>query len=163
MIIRCLFLLFALKLALLARADKIEFCPDAREYLQGKRIPCHQLAGAVTLLQFWASWCPSCSGLMRDLEAVALARPKLRYLSVSTDEKRDSAMRALASLPYTEGLRLHDATQRWATRYAVQTVPTIVVLSADGEIIYRHEGHLSAQDLLAIGLALDAEGKRHEN
>lgn len=155
--IRCFFLLFALNLASFAHAASEKLCPADREYLQEARISCAHLKAGVVLLQFWASWCPSCSSLTRDLEAVASARPTLRYIAISTDDQRDAAVRALVKLPETRGFRLHDVNKRWAQRFLVQTVPTVIVLGVDGKTIYRHEGHLSAPDLLAIGLVLDEQ------
>lgn len=102
------------------------------------------------LLQFWESWCRSCGQLMSDMDEVAARFPAVRYLVVSTDENPADARRRLDSHPlFSErpDRFFHDSSQQLATHFDVDTVPTVLVIGADGSERLRHSGHFNASEL----------------
>ena len=110
--------------------------------------------GRPALLQFWASWCQSCSGLMQELEAVQEKYPPLLYLAINIDSSLDEAKKAelhQSTVPY-----IFDAQKSWAQKFDVQSVPTIIIVDAEGLLRFRHEGHLDAVTALKLNQALAA-------
>lgn len=111
-----------------------------------------------TLIQFWASWCISCGGLMVEMETLKKQHPTLLYMAVNTDAKLATALDAqqLLHKATSSAPQLFDIDGAWASRFSVVTVPTIVLLNADGQEIFRHIGHLDAATRLKLITALDS-------
>ena len=109
------------------------------------------------LLQFWASWCHSCGAIMFDLDELAQKHPGINYIAVSLDDEEASARQ------YIEKHKLYaknperyflDQDKVLATSLGVKTVPTIILLTAEGIELVRKSGHLNSRDLqqLAAGM-----------
>jgi thioredoxin len=83
------------------------------------------VAGAgVTVVDFWAGWCPPCRAMAPQFEKAAGLRPQYRFAKVDVD-----AEPALAS------------------RFAVRSIPTLVVLR-DGEPVAAESGVIGAAQLV---------------
>ncbi|HET9239130.1 MAG TPA: TlpA disulfide reductase family protein [Oligoflexus sp.] len=131
--------------------------------LDGKKVlrSASDFKGQPLLVQFWASWCRSCSGISSELERVVLSHQtshasRLQFLSVSIDETTDEARGTVIQRPSTFLTQhaYHDHQQHLRTSLKVESVPTIVLIHRDGTILLRKEGHLSASEYLAIKDAL---------
>jgi len=102
------------------------------------------------LLQFWASWCHSCGGLMWDLDALTDTLEGVTYVAVSVDDDPSAARE------YVHGHRLFekrpdsyfvDTAKTLSSALNVTTVPSIFVLDSNGRILARKFGHLNSRDL----------------
>jgi len=106
------------------------------------------------LVQFWASWCRSCSGVSGELERLVLQSKssRLQFLSVSIDETTEEARKTLEQRKSSFLIQhsFHDHEQHLRTALNIESVPTIVLIDRDGTILLRKEGHLSAGEYLAI-------------
>ena len=95
--------------------------------------------GAVTVLDFAASWCPPCIQSLPRLQELARRAPAVRFLVVSVDEKqagRDFLVRELGlELPV-----LWDEEHRIAETYQPEGMPSTFLLGASGEVLYSHVG-----------------------
>ncbi len=103
------------------------------------------LTGEPVVLQFWASWCNSCSGVAKDLEAVfSKLKSRPRLLSVSLDESKAAAeagtprqMRVAAA-----GQKFYFADARqFAAGLGDLPIPTVLVVDRKGQIVARIVGH----------------------
>jgi hypothetical protein len=91
------------------------------------------------------------------LAGLVEASADVRYRAISTDVERAAAEKAALQLSKAaKGLAsvVYDDGAQWAERYRVVTVPTIIVLDADGTELGRYIGHLNAADLNGIALLL---------
>lgn len=112
-----------------------------------------ELKGQPMLLQFWASWCRSCSGISSEMERLVQSKPsRLRFLSVSIDETTEEARRTVAQRksPFLSQHAFHDHQQQLRHALKVESVPTIVLIDRNGTILLRKEGHLAAHEYLEI-------------
>ena len=124
----------------------------------------------VTLLKFWASWCPYCRSdipLMRELFKQYRDRG-LRILAISVMEKDPEQLKTLLQqeqLPYpvipTMGENLPPEQVAIASLYRPQGVPAYFVIDANGTIVKRFSGALSQRkaDLEAVLTPLLASTK----
>lgn len=107
----------------------------------------------VLLLQFWASWCHSCGALMWDLDELVSGNAQVSYLAVSLDDDAEAADRYVARLPVAErhpGSYFLDGDKRLAGSLGVESVPSILLVTPEGEVLVHKTGHLNSTDLQAF-------------
>jgi thiol-disulfide isomerase/thioredoxin len=99
--------------------------------------------GRKVVLVFWETWCESCREESGELGAVARAHPELAFYGVvpGPDGTVDDALVLDTArawfLPYPQ-VRDRDLTLTRA--FAVEGTPTVVVIGAGGEVLYKaHE------------------------
>ena len=101
--------------------------------------------GQVTLLQFWASWCPHCRrdvSLMKDLFA-QYQNKGLKIVTVSIDRDRSALKTFIQSeqLPYSV---IHaDDQSLLPDLYEAQGVPTYVLIDGKGAVMKTRSGSLT--------------------
>ena len=76
------------------------------------------------VLDFYADWCGPCQMLKPILEEVEKEHPDVEFVKVNIDEQ-----------------------QEMAEKYEVMSIPTLVFLNDDGEIIETFVGMKSKQDI----------------
>lgn len=106
-------------------------------------------ADSPSLLQFWASWCHSCAGLMWDMDELVNANPGVQYLAISLDETPENARAYIARHALFEKYKsryFHDRGKVLAGHYDVVTVPTILLIDGNGDVVVRKSGHLNSTD-----------------
>lgn len=98
----------------------------------------------LVVIDFWATWCKPCIKSIPKLVALSEKYPKqsVRFVGINIDSPRNlSKVR-----PFAESLGISypiilDSEQTLYEEYLVGAVPTLIVLSADGEVLYTHEGY----------------------
>lgn len=111
------------------------------------------IPGHGTVIQFWASWCHSCTSLMWDLDRIVSGSAGARHLMVALDTGRDEALRTLGEHPLAERLlpRTYlDPDGQMSARLGVSAVPTVIVVDRYGAISWRGQGHLNSRDFNQI-------------
>jgi thiol-disulfide isomerase/thioredoxin len=110
--------------------------------IEGKPFRLSQLGGKPVVIHYWATWCEPCKQdmqLLRRLQA-AYARTGLQLVGINVDGTKEQAEAFIAEsrLPWTQlfepgGLE----GSSLANRLGVQTLPTILLIDADGKVV-RH-------------------------
>jgi len=120
----------------------------------GKQVSLTQAMGKkVTIIDFWASWCPPCRA--ENPNVVALYKKYhdkgLNIVGVSLDKTADAWKKAIADdkLTWNHISNLKYWDEPIAKQYGVEQVPTMFVLDASGKVV--------AKDLR--GAALEAKVK----
>lgn len=113
--------------------------------LEGERVVLSELRGQVVVLNFWATWCGPCRMEIPAFSAFADKNPDVRVLGLATDgteaELRAAAPKLGIRYPV---LRADEATTR---AYGVSTLPTTVIVDAEGRVRLAHAGILLGPQL----------------
>lgn len=92
-------------------------------------------------LDFWASWCGPCKQafpFMNQLQQ-QYADQGFTVIAINLDSQRKDAERFLKQVP-AEFPIVWDPKGELAREFAVPSMPTSYLLSADGTVLHRHEG-----------------------
>ncbi len=105
--------------------------------------------GHVTVIAFWATWCPACRAegpaLSRLAQRIAPAGDRVVGVSVDTGTL-DGIASAARQLGMTYPIAL--ATRADVDRFAVQLLPTVVVVGPDGRVASSFAGSVGEQTLI---------------
>lgn len=103
--------------------------------------------GNVYVINFWATWCPPCRSEMPEMNTFARKhKEKARFYAVNLQEEGAQVQDFLKNNGYTMPVLL-DRDGKAATLYKVRVIPTTVILDEKGNILQRHEGVATAQQL----------------
>ena len=102
------------------------------------------------MLNFWATWCPSCRAEMPDLDALAHERPDLTVLAVDVQEDAAHVDGFRSELRLSLPIALDIDGQTWAM-YQSRGLPTTCLIDRDGTIRDVQVSPLT-RDLLRIKL-----------
>jgi len=110
------------------------------------RVSLDRLDSQVRVINFWASWCLPCRIEHPQVKALAARHPG-GVLGVNYMDRSEDARRWLAYFGDPFSLVLTDPAGTAGRALGVRGVPYTLVLGATGEVIFRHAGPLSAQQL----------------
>ena len=123
--------------------------------LEGEAVTSVSLRGKPTVLVFWASWCGPCRKEIPHLNELRQSYgDRINILGINMGEPVPTAHRAAASL----GMRypsLVDPRSELATRYAVHSIPLVLILDETGRIRLRGNGLPRRPSVLIDGLLTD--------
>jgi cytochrome c biogenesis protein CcmG/thiol:disulfide interchange protein DsbE len=111
----------------------------------GKPVPglaTADLAGTVTVVNVWASWCAPC----RDEHPLLIELAKtagVRVVGINYKDQPENARRFLGALGNPFSAVGVDTSGRAAIDWGVYGVPETFVIAPDGTIAYKHVGPLS--------------------
>ena len=110
--------------------------------------------GKYLLVDFWASWCLPCRKAMPHLASLnAEYGPKgLRILSIGTMDEVSDNRQARSQLKMTWET-IHDTEDAGVKTYAIRSIPTLLLISPEGIILYN--GHNPAEVTQIIKSRLD--------
>ena len=100
------------------------------------------LAGKVVLIDFWASWCIPCRTSFPAIDALQreLGPKGLVVVALNVDEQRKNAEAFLADRPHVMRVAF-DPKGQAARAFALQAMPSAVVIDRSGRIRYTHMGY----------------------
>ena len=105
-------------------------------------------AEGVTVLNFWATWCGPCKMEIPELSAFHESHPSVTLWGISGDERL--SLEALGKASDRLGITydvLHDRAGSVFQQYGVSSLPTTVVIKANGEIAGMHVGMINQKQL----------------
>lgn len=124
----------AAALALLANAVCADPLPQQLDVPPGKPV----------YMDFWASWCVPCAQSFPWLNSVqARFGDEVHVVGVNVDAHKKDAARFLQRFPATFALA-YDPDGTLAQRYGLQGMPSAVLLSPDGTVLWQHSGFRAA-------------------
>lgn len=114
--------------------------------LEGKQITVGQL-GKVTVINFWATWCPPCREEMPELNKFAKKyQQSLLFYAVNIQEGSDKVGEFINKNNYTMTTLL-DSDGTVAKNFRISAIPTTIVIDKDGLIKFRKSGPVTMSEL----------------
>src|SRR5262245_13556979 len=110
--------------------------------VDGQTLSSSSLRGKVTLINFWATWCPPCKAEIPDLIALQNKyRDQLQIIGISEDETPDVVRRFMAEhkINYPVVMATPDIQRALP---GVGSLPTTFMLDREGRIAAKHIGLL---------------------
>jgi thiol-disulfide isomerase/thioredoxin len=113
--------------------------------IDGRTISSADLRGKVTLVNFWATWCPPCRAEIPDLIALQdKYRDHLQIIGISEDEGALEAVRAFV-VEHKMNYAVVMATRELERAFpGVTGLPTSFVVDGAARIVQKHVGILNA-------------------
>lgn len=126
-----------------------EPAPDvAMTDFDGKRFELADYRGTPLVVNFWASWCPSCVAEMPDFEKVYRAvGGKVEFLGINHSDAPESAEQLAKDTGVTYRLA-RDQQGEIFQAFGALGMPTTVFIDADGNVIDLVVGQLSDEALM---------------
>jgi thiol-disulfide isomerase/thioredoxin len=127
--------------------------PDLNiEGIDGKKANIKELAAAkkLTIMSFWATWCKPCKQELNNIAEIYEEwqdNYDVQLIAISIDNART----AYKVKTYVDGqdwdyVVLLDKNQELKQSLNFQTVPYTLVINAEGEIVYRHQGYVEGDE-----------------
>lgn len=106
--------------------------------------------GALTLLDFWATWCAPCKPQMEELRGIRESFPGVHMLSITNEEDEAAVKDFWREYEGTWPVAI-DTELKTNEKYEATRVPTLIVLDSRGTETWRHVG-LAAEETIASEL-----------
>lgn len=108
------------------------------------------LRGQPAIINFWATWCPFCVEEMPDLEQVHQeVGSQVRFVGVDREDAADKARDLAAATGVTYEL-VEDRDGSFFRAVQGRGMPTTLFVDAEGTIVHRHAGPVTAEELRAL-------------
>lgn len=107
-------------------------------------------AGKLTVINFWATWCPPCREELPELDKFAKAHAgDLAFCAVNLQEPADKVQGFLKQNGYSLPVLL-DGEGTVARAWRVNAIPTTVVIDKKGVVRFRKTGPVTAAELEGV-------------
>jgi thiol-disulfide isomerase/thioredoxin len=99
------------------------------------------MAGKIVVLDFWATWCPSCRESVGELKELTrkYRSDKVVVISISANED-EAAWRDFIAKKKMEWAQYRDADSKVRKSFGIHAFPTYLVIDGDGIIKQRIVG-----------------------
>ncbi|SFL31173.1 TlpA family protein disulfide reductase [Pelosinus propionicus] len=106
--------------------------------------------GRITVINFWATWCPPCLEEMPELEKFAKKnQQKVQFYAVNLQESQEKVSDFMNRYNYTMPVLL-DKDGIVAKQFQITAIPTTIIVDKNGLIKHRQSGAMTMNQLDGI-------------
>ena len=114
--------------------------------LAGEKVTVGQ-PGKITVINFWATWCPPCQEEMPELDQFAKRnQQKINFYAVNLQESSGKVSDFMNKNKYTMPVLL-DKEGVVAKQFQVTAIPTTIIVDKNGLIKHRKSGAMTRNEL----------------
>ena len=121
------------------------------ENISNEQVSLDEIKGdKITIIDFWATWCKPCTKAMPKLNKLyhEYKEAGVSVIGISCDGPRSiSKVGAVANSLKIDYPILKDIDCEIMNSYQYQVFPTLLILNAENEVVYVHEGFGSGDEL----------------
>jgi peroxiredoxin len=116
--------------------------------LNGKEVSLSDFKGKKVFLNFFATWCPPCKAEMPEMQKLyeETKDSDLVILAVDLNEDKETVSNFINKNKYTFDVLL-DSNNSAAEKYQIASIPTSYFIDKAGNIVDKHIGGMSIQDM----------------
>lgn len=118
--------------------------------INNKEVKLSDFSGKGIVLNFWATWCPSCVSELPYFQSAYNNHKDIQFIMLNlTDgekETEESVKKFISDNEYTFPVFMDKMAQGSKT-YGVYLIPQTLFIDKDGKIIYTHSGAISEHNL----------------
>ena len=116
--------------------------------MSGKEVSLSDYKGKKVFLNFWASWCPPCKAEMPEMEKLyqETKDSDLVILAVNLAEDKSTVQNFIKDNQYNFPVLL-DTDNAVASNYQVVSIPTSFFIDKEGNIVDKHIGTMSIENM----------------
>ena len=123
--------------------------PFILESLDGSQVTVG-LPGKITVINFWATWCPPCKEEMPELEIFAHQnQEKVNFYAVNLQESNGKINDFMSKYKFTMPVLL-DKDGAIGKKFQVTAIPTTIVVNKQGMVKFRKSGGMTRNELEGI-------------
>jgi peroxiredoxin len=112
---------------------------ELQEVRDGKKISLASLQGRPVVLNFWATWCPTCVAELPNMDRFH-AQAKGRYVVLTISSESPYKLRDYIVDEDLQVPVLYDRGGRVSKAYAVDSIPTTVIIDGQGKLVHDFSG-----------------------
>lgn len=115
-------------------------------FVGGEQVTNEDLKGKIVVMDFWATWCGPCMAAMPHMIELQkeYGDKGIQIVGISLDKSMDTLKQTLADKPDMSWPQHYDPDRVITKQFGVSGIPTIYILSPEGEVLWR--GHPNAMD-----------------
>jgi len=123
--------------------------PFSLESLDGSQVTVGQ-PGKITVINFWATWCPPCQEEMPELQIFAQQnQEKVNFYAVNLQESKGKISEFMNKNKYTMTVLL-DNDGSVGKKFQVTAIPTTIIVNKHGMVKFRKSGGMTRNELEGI-------------
>jgi len=123
--------------------------PFSLESLDGSQVTVGQ-PGKITVINFWATWCPPCQEEMPELQIFAQQnQEKVNFYAVNLQESKGKISEFMNKNKYTMTVLL-DNDGSVGKKFQVSAIPTTIIVNKHGMVKFRKSGGMTRNELEGI-------------
>lgn len=106
-----------------------------------------EFQGSLTVINFWATWCPPCKAEMPEFEEFFRENAgKIAFYAINIKEPQERVAGFLKAGNLTMPVLL-DSSGEVAKAYRVNAIPTTLIVDKNGTVVFRKSGAMSKDEL----------------
>jgi thiol-disulfide isomerase/thioredoxin len=127
--------------------------------LTGKSLPLRSDLANITVVNLWATWCPTCRAEMPVFEQAQQTYPHVRFVMLNQGESRADVLRFIENKGYQFDNLWLDPQSKMGQWFGQEALPVTLVFDRRGTLISGHMGAASRAviaQLLSVGVNTDS-------